>query len=109
LALIEQLQDCLRSDIDTLQPLVASSAVNKYVVSGLVQRVESLEREAKSPSKEAILAEENEQLRRNIAILEYNLANQARTLKTVQESSTQLYNQLVQANVKIASLQGGRV
>ncbi|KAH7179142.1 uncharacterized protein B0J16DRAFT_402532 [Fusarium flagelliforme] len=96
-------QDRLRAELEALHPIVES------VTSELHARVQALEMEAKSPSKEAILVEENEQLRRNIAILEHSLTNQAKTLRTVQQSNTQLYNQLVQANVKTSSLQGDRV
>ncbi|RBR25173.1 uncharacterized protein FIESC28_02081 [Fusarium coffeatum] len=106
---IERAQGRLRAGLDALQSLVASrSVVNKSATWELHARVQALEREAKSPSYEAILAE-NGQLRRSTTILERNLKDQARTLQALRQSYAQLYNQLVQANVKIASLQGGRV
>lgn len=108
---LERGQDRLRTEIDALHPMVASSVVNKTVTAELDTRVQALEREAKSSSsssKEALL-DENEQLHRNIALLEHNLTNQATTLRNLQQSNTELYNQLCQANAKIAFLEGSRV
>lgn len=103
---LERGQDRLRTELDALHPMVASSVVNKTVTSELETRVRALEAKSSSSSKEALL-DENEQLHRNIALLEHNLTNQATTLRNVQQSNTELYNQLCQANAKIAFLEGG--
>ncbi|RFN50489.1 hypothetical protein FIE12Z_5252 [Fusarium flagelliforme] len=94
LDLTEQLQHSVRSDVQALQLLIASSVVNQSVISELIQRVEALEREAKSPSKEAILAGENEQLRRNIAILETQTENHAEELRLLRERTFLSHRQL---------------